>query len=224
MPGAAGGGPERQQAEHRDSALPCNVNGPHPRAPGKARRAPACPRRHSSTQVAALGGAYLPPGQLLLALAEPRYNRQRLPSSALQGQETPGLRCCFSESAAPQGRGPSLCSSSRPGAHAQLRNRPAPAPRYPSCAPAEAAAMQGLPMLWEQSRPPAGHCQQHRFSRGNHLLLQLTSTASPHTCPGHHTLFAPSTKSEYFDTQPGRTGRLLGSTSRAGAFLGCSWG
>lgn len=165
--------------------------------------------------MAALGGAYLPPGQLLLALAEPRCNRQRLPSSALQPSPAPAGRgntrgaLCSSESAAPQGRSPfPFAPPAAPGHGLSSRNRPAP--RYPSCAPAEAVATQGLPMLWEQARPPAAHCQQHRFSRGNSLLLQLTSTASPHLCPGHHTLFAPSTKSEGFESQPGRNRKAAG--------------
>lgn len=155
------------------------------------------------------------PGSSCLPLQSPGTTGSGSPAAPFslalprQGEETPWVRCCSSESAAPQGRSPfPFAPPAAPGHGLSSRNRPAP--RYPSCAPAEAVATQGLPMLWERSRPPAAHCQQHRFSRGNSLLLQLTSTASPHLCPGHHTLFAPSTKSEGFESQPGRNRKAAG--------------
>lgn len=96
--GSGGGGQERQQAgdgfaEGRHSA-PMGCKLPPPQSPGRgeARRAPACPRSHSSTRAAASGGSLPPLGQLLPALAEPRYNRQRLPSSALQPSPAPAGR------------------------------------------------------------------------------------------------------------------------------------
>lgn len=150
-PGVVGGGQERQQAEGLGCRPPAqhsrrNVNCPRPRAPGEARRARACPRSHSSTQIAALGGTLTSrSGSSCLPLQSPRYNRQRLLSSALLAQPCPGSerkrpRCPAAPLsqrlpgagafpfAPPAGPGPMLSSG----------NRPASAPRYPSCAPAEA--------------------------------------------------------------------------------------
>lgn len=182
MPRAAGGGwvrweeagsGSRQRAGMRSSActaLGCNVNYPHPRAPGEARLAPACPHIHSSTQVAALGGTVTSLPGARAAPARPCRAPER---QALAPQQRPSAQPC------PAGRGnawaalllfwaggspgqgcfpllpqPSRGTCSAPGALL-------PCPRYSSCAPAEAVATQGLPMLWEQSRPPAAHCQQH---------------------------------------------------------------
>lgn len=220
------------------TALRCSVNCPHPRArrgaarPGlpaqPPRHADGCPGRH----------AHRPPGQLLPALAQPAATGSGSsaapfsPALPRQGEETPGLPCCSSEPAAPQGRGPSSpCPPAAPGpCSAPGTCSPAPAPPCPSCAPAEAVATQGLPMLWSSPallQPTANSTASAEETF--HLVLQPTSTASPHACPGHHTLFAPSTKSQCFETQrpsPARAGtdRLLGSTGTAGSFLGCSWG
>lgn len=179
------------------TALHCNVNYSHPRAPGEALLAPACPRSHSSTQVAALRGTLTcSSGSSCSALQSPGASALQ-PSPVRQGEEAPGLPCCSSEPAAPQGRGPSICSSSRPGAHAQLPEPSCPAPGTSS---GHVGFTHALGAVQTSCSPlPTAPLQQRKPAPASADLQ-----ASPHACPGHHTLFAPSTKSECFETQPGQ--------------------
>lgn len=76
----------RQRTGMRSSActaLRCNVNSPHPRAPDEALLAPACPQQPGGCPER---HAYLQLGQLLLGLAEPWYERPSAqPCSAGRG-------------------------------------------------------------------------------------------------------------------------------------------